>query len=279
MKLLVGIDIGGSTTKIIGLKKDKLITPMRVKATDPVTSIFGAFGKFLSSNDIMLQDIEKIMITGVGSTYIDRPIYGIPTGRVDEFQANGLGGLYITGLEAALIVSMGTGTSLVKADKNGIEHIGGTGVGGGTIIGLADRMLNIRNIEHIIQKAATGNLKNIDLMVCDLTNIMLPSLPPDTTASNFGKISDIAEQGDVALGIINLVFQTIGMNAVFAVRNSGLKDIILIGNLSTIKLSHHIFDVLGQIFKVKFVIPENSEYATAVGAALAFNDKSKYHDL
>ncbi len=279
MKLLVGIDIGGSTTKIIGLKKDKLITPMRVKATDPVTSIFGAFGKFLSSNNIMLQDIEKIMITGVGSTYIDRPIYGIPTGRVDEFQANGLGGLYITGLEAALIVSMGTGTSLVRADRNAIEHIGGTGVGGGTIIGLADRMLNIRSIEHIIQKAESGNLKNIDLMVCDLTNIMLPSLPPDTTASNFGKISDIAEQGDIALGIINLVFQTIGMNAVFAVRNSELKDIILIGNLSTIKLSHHIFDTLGQIFKVNFVIPENSEYATAVGAALAFNDSSKYRDL
>ena len=51
-KTVVGIDVGGSTTKIVGFKSDangenKLISPFLVRATDPITSIYGAFGKKL----------------------------------------------------------------------------------------------------------------------------------------------------------------------------------------------------------------------------------------
>ncbi len=268
--ITIGIDIGGSTTKIVGLSNNQIVTPMRVRANDPITSLFGAFGKFIDQNRINLSKIEKIMITGVGSSYIDRPIYGIPTGRVEEFLANGLGGLYMAQLSSAIIVSMGTGTSIVRAEKEKIEHIGGTGVGGGTIIGLASKMINIRSIENIIKKAAEGDLKNIDLMVGDITKAALPGLPPETTASNFGKISDIAETGDIALGILNLVFQVIGMNAIFATKNDNVKDVVLIGNLTAIPQCHDVFKVLENVSNVKFIIPENSQYATSAGAALAF---------
>ena len=30
------------------------------------------------------------MLTGVGSSYIQQPLYGLPTARTDEFIANGL---------------------------------------------------------------------------------------------------------------------------------------------------------------------------------------------
>ena len=47
MGVVVGIDIGGSTTKIVGFdEKKNLIHPMFVTADDPITSIYGAFGKF-----------------------------------------------------------------------------------------------------------------------------------------------------------------------------------------------------------------------------------------
>ena len=69
MSVIIGIDIGGSTTKIVGFGRDKkLIQPMFVRATDPVTSVYGAFGKFTSENGLDIGDIEKVMITGVGST-------------------------------------------------------------------------------------------------------------------------------------------------------------------------------------------------------------------
>ena len=68
MGIAIGIDVGISTTKIVGLKDEKIISPLRIKATDPVTSLYGAFGKYLYDNKIDLADVEKVMLTGVGSS-------------------------------------------------------------------------------------------------------------------------------------------------------------------------------------------------------------------
>ena len=40
MGIVIGIDVGGSMTKIVGVEDKKIKNPMFVKATDPVTSIF-----------------------------------------------------------------------------------------------------------------------------------------------------------------------------------------------------------------------------------------------
>jgi type II pantothenate kinase len=279
MSITIGIDIGGSTTKIVGVQDGVIITPMLVRATDPVASLFGAFGKFIDGNSLPLKSVEQIMITGVGASYISKPIYGLPTAKVEEFLANGLGGLFLTGLDHALIVSMGTGTALVDASEESIKHIGGTGIGGGTILGLSSRMLNIRDIDLVIKTAGDGDLSHVDLMVGDLTKDLLPGLPPYTTASNFGRISDVATNGDIALGIINLVLQAIGMTAIFAVRGAGVKDVALIGNLSVIPQCKDVFEILRQLFSVNFIIPSNAEYATSVGAALAYLRNKRYNRI
>ncbi len=103
-KIVVGIDIGGSTTKIGGFDitsgKGELMAPLFVHATDPITSIYGAFGKFTDSNGLELSDIEKVMITGVGSSHVSRPLYSLPCETVPEFRCIGLGGLYLRGLTA-----------------------------------------------------------------------------------------------------------------------------------------------------------------------------------
>lgn len=100
MGIVIGIDVGGSTTKIVGVEDKKIKNPMFVKATDPVTSLFGAFGKYIYDNNISLSNIEKVILTGVGSAYIDQPLYGLPTAKTDEFLANGLGAQYNTGLDS-----------------------------------------------------------------------------------------------------------------------------------------------------------------------------------
>lgn len=117
MTMILGIDIGGSTTKITGFKDNKIISPMMVRATDPVSSMYGAFGKFIAVNRLQLSDISFVMITGVGASYINERIYQIPTGKVEEFYAIGMGGLFLSGLSKAVIVSMGTGTAFVRAEK------------------------------------------------------------------------------------------------------------------------------------------------------------------
>ena len=85
MGVVIGIDVGGSTTKIIGVENKSIQSPMFVKATDPVTSLFGAFGKYIYDNGITLPEIEMVMLTGVGSAFIDQPLYGLPTAKTDEF--------------------------------------------------------------------------------------------------------------------------------------------------------------------------------------------------
>ncbi|NLM75331.1 MAG: type II pantothenate kinase [Clostridiaceae bacterium] len=265
---IIGIDIGGSTTKIVGFKDNKIFSPFLVKATDPVSSIYGAFGRFLNENKLQLKDVERIMITGVGSTFINERIFGIPTYKVSEFNAIGLGGLYLSGLKRAVVVSMGTGTAYVMADNDKVVHLGGTGVGGGTLLGLASLTLNIRNFNDIVELAKEGNLRNVDLSIGDISHDEITGLPPDTTASNFGKIIDRVSQADIALGIINLVFQSIGMMAVFAARNENTSDVVLTGNLTSVPQARAVFDFLTELHKVNFHMPENAEFATAAGAAI-----------
>ena len=57
--VVIGIDVGGSTTKIVGFRRTAagapaLIEPLFVRATDPITSIYGAFGRFTVENGLTL---------------------------------------------------------------------------------------------------------------------------------------------------------------------------------------------------------------------------------
>lgn len=271
MSIIVGIDVGGSTTKIVGFDGDRLLEPELVKANDPIASFYGGFGKFTNDNKISLSDIEKVMITGVGSSFLGNNIYGLETVHVNEFVANGKGGLYLSGIDEAVIASMGTGTAFVYANSKTDEyiHLGGTGVGGGTLVGLADKLLGIRSAQHVAELALGGNIKNIDLMISDITESgMGPNLSVETTASNFGKVSDLATREDIALGLVNMVFETIAMMAIFSARMKGIKDIVLIGNLSILPQSEEIFAKLRDMFGVNIIIPKNSAYGTVIGAAL-----------
>ena len=116
MGIVIGIDVGGSTTKIVGINGEQIQSPMFITATDPVTSLFGAFGKYIYDNGIQLADVEQVMLTGVGSAFVNSPLYGLPTRKTDEFIANGLGARHATDIDQLIVVSMGTGTSFVKID-------------------------------------------------------------------------------------------------------------------------------------------------------------------
>ena len=50
-----------------------------ITATDPVTSLFGAFGKYIYDNGIQLADVEQVMLTGVGSPYRGLLTNALPT--------------------------------------------------------------------------------------------------------------------------------------------------------------------------------------------------------
>lgn len=277
MRTVIGIDVGGSTTKIVGMRKDEggnisLIEPQFVRATDAVTSVYGAFGKFTMQNGIALEDINQVLMTGVGSSFIDKPIYSLPCRKVSEFTSVGLGGLYLSGLEEAVVVSMGTGTAFIHAYKGEsgtvTEYLGGTGVGGGTLVGLSRKMLGVHIVEHIVELCEGGELDKVDLRIKDISGDNAFQINEEFTASNFGKLSDLANKHDIALGIVNMVAETIAMLGVFAARNYKTNKVVLTGNLTSIRPIIDVFGKLEDNFDVKFIVPDNAQYATVIGAAL-----------
>lgn len=280
-KTVIGIDVGGTTTKIVGFRNEggelKLLAPQFVQAADPITSVYGALGKFTSENHLNLSDIDQIMMTGAGSSVVGKKIYDLRTTPVPEFNSIGIGGLYLSGLGEAIVVSMGTGTALVHAKKeaNGyrVEYLGGTGVGGGTLLGLSRKMIGVDNIAHLEQLYAEGDLSNVDLRIKDISKVhRYGDMNENLTAANFGKLSDLATPADIALGVANLVTETVATLSLFAAKRFGLSDIVLVGNLTAIDVIKKAFESLSTTFGVRFIIPENSRFGTVIGAAL--NEKA-----
>ena len=275
MGIVIGIDVGGSTTKIVGIKRDgegyKRIEPQLVRANDPITATYGAFGKFTDENGIAISDIDKVMMTGVGSSYVKHNLYGIDCVRVPEFTCIGRGGLFLSGLKKALVVSMGTGTAVVRAELGGeMKYLGGTGVGGGTLVGLSKLLVGAESIDHITEYAEGGVLANVDLRIGDISlDDAMTSFSSDTTAANFGNVSDVASKSDIALGIMNMVYEAIGMVSVFAAKHAGVDDVILTGNLTRLDFCREKFkEFNGMGYGVRFGIPECAEFSTVIGAAL-----------
>ena len=252
MSIILGIDIGGSTTKIVGLSPDGAPVAMcRVQAQDPITSLYGAMGNFLFTNGYQLGDVSRIALTGVGASYVEGDIYGIPTDKVEEFTAVGVGGLALSRQERAVVVSMGTGTAFIWADGDGVRHLCGSGVGGGTLAGLCSRLCGTRKYAQIVKLASGGDINHIDLTVGDITRNTHPSLPLDITAANFGNVSDDATAGDFAAGVANMVLQ------------------------STLPQAKDCFSLFTRLHGIDFIIPENAVYATSIGAALYIKEAAR----
>ena len=248
-----------------------MLRPVQISASNAIASLFGAFGKFLYDNRLELSDIQQVNLTGVGSNAVAQPIYGLPTFKVDEFTANGVGGGYFAeGSEEFMVVSMGTGTSFVRVKDRVPTHLGGIGIGGGTIIGLSKLVLNTSDIDKIQEMAAEGRVGNIDLRIGDISNEPLPGLNLEITASNFGKTSSRATCEDKAAGIVHMVLETICQTAVLISQGTELKDFVLIGNLINFPEIGHICDMIKTMYPdIHVIVPEDGEYATAIGAALA----------
>ena len=273
MSIVIGIDAGISSTKIIGIENGKrIMTPLSITGSDATSAIYGAFGKYLlKNNGLSLDNIEQIMLTGVGAKGVKSPIFDCPTAYVDEFKANGLGARFDSGLDHMIVVSMGTGTSLVRVDGDNITHIGGIGMGGGTLLGLSKLLLNTSNMEEITELADDGYPDNVNLRIIDICYDGIDGLIQDATASLFANVLNRKpSKNDIAAGIIHMVLETIGSAAVLSQVNGGFKDFVLIGRLTELTSCKYIFPLLEKLYKVTFHIPKYAPYCTALGAALSY---------
>ncbi|MDR0524485.1 MAG: pantothenate kinase [Spirochaetaceae bacterium] len=267
--MIIGIDIGSTTTKAVSIDADKVINKIKTKAMDAPTSAAGALGKILLEYSIPVREVEKIMITGAGATKIRSDLFGIPTEKIDEITAIGVGGMFLAGRENIIITNIGTGTAIIEAKKDRIAHIGGSGVGGGTIMGLSKLLLMTSNFKGIMKLAESGNLNQVDLLLEDIMETDISFLRREATASNFGKTLDSAKHEDIALGILNMVYQVIGVLSVFAARSKGIDRVVVTGNGSDNSIGKDILSFITGMYAIAFEYPTNAEYTTAIGAGLS----------
>lgn len=265
MGYTVGVDLGSTATKLAARGARGLVVQRQppVRGDGPTAQ---AVEDFLDWAGIPRQQVEELTLTGVRTSFLTRPVLGLPTFTVPEFEAIGLGGLSLSGLERALVVSMGTGTALVLAGPSGCAHLGGSGIGGGTLLGLGRLLLGEDRPERIGTLAARGRPDKVDLLMGEICKVDLPNLQRDMTAANFGHVAPDAAPEDLALGLVTLVLQSAGLAASFTLRGEGVRDVVLTGALTQLPQAAQQFAFMGQCFHLRFHLPEMAPYATALGA-------------
>jgi len=276
---VVGIDIGQSLTKVAYCKENEILLSMSQTGSD--------FREIIEFLDFNRKNFNFINFTG-GKAFSLYKKYSneIKTGLINEFEANieGLEFLYKhsknRALPASVVVTMGTGTSIVLKSDN-VEHIGGSAMGGGLFMGLIKLLFNMDDYFDAIDLARKGNRFNIDLKVDDIYNIedtRVDKLFRAFTAASLGKIKkgfDIKslKKEDLINSLIGIIGENIGTIATLMAENHSIKNIVFCGGfLLENKPLKQILSLLCKLKRKKAIFLENSEYSGAIGALL-FNSK------
>ena len=259
----IGIDIGTTNVKII--ETDERLEPIN-KAIFEKDDPNNALNAFLKDNHINMDNVTKIVATGVGINKLDKSIDNIEIVKVPEFIAIAKGGKIILKDEDYIVASVGTGTAFIENKKGEISHLGGTGVGGGALINLCKRIIPEISFEEIDEITKNTSLEKIDLWIKDVTDEEIKTLPKNITAVNLGKLNEKSTKEEMVLGVVNMVFETIGVMAALASKKDSIKNILVFGQLANLPFAKEVFNKVEVLHNVKFIIPQNPEYMVALGA-------------
>jgi type II pantothenate kinase len=267
--MIVSIDVGASYTKGIAVEESEIVDFYTFPTTNKKKSAIKMLKRFFQKEQ-KNKPIDKITIVGNIAKELGPYFKGTPILWVNEIKAMGFGGLILTGRKQGLVVNIGTGTAMIAAQNGGekIEHVGGTGIGGGTIIGLSRKMLRISDFVTIEEIAQLGDTSKVDLTVAQVVGGPIGIIPEDATASNLGILTTKSRKEDIAAGIFNMVSQIIGVVAVMTAKSYAMeREIILTGGLlKSYPIKQNIARTI-ELFGGLSLTPKNCEYSTALGAA------------
>jgi len=206
---------------------------------------------------------------------------GMPAGMqagvniVAEIDAIGFGGAALAASGDCVVACMGTGTAVVHFANDQAKHVGGTGVGGGTIRGLASLICGVDDPLQIEALAMKGNAANLNLTISDLGYEEISFLGADMTAGNFAAVKSKKTE-DLAAGILGLVGETVGIIASICARESNCREnIVMVGKVAGNRYIQNVLNLVGKLYQTRFHFPENPGYATVYGAALKYRYDQK----
>ncbi|WP_409305641.1 type II pantothenate kinase [Peribacillus sp. SCS-155] len=220
-----GVDAGGSLIKIAYFENERL--HVKKYPYDELESLIG----WLS----IVSRSSMYRITGGKSGKLEQ-FLGDNQEMVDEFEAviTGVGYLlaeaHHPAKKGSIIVNIGTGTSYYHFSEENSKRIIGSGIGGGTLVGLGGHLSDLENFNEIVLTAKEGDRSKVDLQVKDIYDPLEPPIPGNFTASNFGKqVNDKAEAKDLLASLTGMIAESCMLMAVQAAAMYNVQDIIYIG--------------------------------------------------
>ncbi len=232
------IDFGGSVTDVV-LRRSDGTEILRAESTverptaDDVRRLLGVVvgsGAFP----------RLVAVTGGRSGSLPDAVDGIPLVAVEEAEATARGAVRTGVPTPVVVVSLGTGTGIVLArPPEEPQRLIGSGVGGGTLIGLSRLLLGTDDVEEIGALVQQGDPARCDLTVGDIVGQRVGPVAAEATASHFGRLTrpdGSTRREDIAAALVRLVGQTALRLSIDSVMMHHAVGIVLVG---------HVLDVPG----------------------------------
>ena len=304
-KLLIGLDIGGTLTKIciICEKNESSINDFLLSKNFEKYDLntYNLFLTFLKTVNFetdffkLLKDLNNIVkinemdLTGGGAyKYNDiiKQNFNIELIKHDELQSLKYGYLFMNNynsfyeIENNIIkdvppenikfphisANIGSGVSILKiSSQEKYERVGGTLMGGGTLIGLSKLIIGIDDYDEIVELASKGNNENIDLTKKDLLKENEELKEENDIISALGKVHQFVLNGkkdeikkeDIALSLLNMICYHISQFTVQYAKQSNIDAVYYFGTFTkknnlVDKLLNHASKHWNKNIKVRF---------------------------
>jgi type II pantothenate kinase len=222
-----------------------------------------------------LEELRVLAVTGGRHRLLPAAIGSTQIVGVNEVPAIGRGGQaalpLVSRRSRVLVISAGSGTAAIAAKGRVYRHSTGTGVGGGTLLGLGRLLLGTVDPVEIDRLAVAGDANAVDLSLADVVTGPIGTLPADATAVNFGRLARHpveASREDMAAALVTLIGQVIGLLSIAAARALGCKHIVFIGHMTDMTSLRTVLAQVSNYYSTPLELPEQAGYFTAMGALL-----------
>jgi type II pantothenate kinase len=222
------------------------------------------------------------MATGGGAARLARELSDVEIRTVPEFDAWARGAPLVAsraGLDLPshyLLAIVGTGTSVLALEGDGSRRVGGSALGGGTLLGLGRLLLGVDSFDDICALAARGDRNKVDLLVRDIYPGGEIALPGDLNAASFAKLDSRAPE-DLAHALIGMIAENVGLICGNLARSLGSKAVVYCG--STLLHNTGMQDILRWVTAMNGAVahfPAEGAYCGALGA-VAMSETAASH--
>lgn len=217
---------------------------------------------------------DRIVATGGGAVRLGPQLAGVDVEHEGEFEAWARGAPELAAQEGIplparyLLVSLGTGTSILLMAAGKSERVGGSALGGGTLLGLGQLLLGTASFSEIAALAERGDRRNVDLLVGDIyTDSELP-LSRDLNASSFAKLASRKPE-DIAHALTGLIGENLGLICAHLAQVHDAACVLYCGSTLTGNPAlRAVLANLGRMTSRNVAFLERGGFGGAVGAAL-----------